>query len=275
MADLADIKNPKKVTRELSQDDGMSGVAFRPDGGLSTPKRWRVRRTFGPSIRTVKITGSSRQDRGRIFIRRFRPMEKTIVFTSDRAGSLDLWRMNIDGGNVARLTEVDDNESQPSFTADGAWIVFQRSGNDGRSSIWKIPEVAASRSNFACRSVAATHFADGRLLACEFSATPNGARKIGIYSIDDSHQIALHDFPTIIASSIFRWSNDGKSLIYVHRLDGGFEIWSQPLSGGQPSRLAASNGDRIYDFDISRNGKAVVFSRGTENSDVILVNGIR
>src|SRR5436190_3066619 len=275
-ADLADIRNPKKITSELSQDDGMSGVAFRPDGGIVYSKRV----TGSQDIWSVDPNGENNRQltvrSGSNFHPTVSPDGKTIVFTSDRAGSLDLWRMNMDGSSVARLTEVDENESQPSFTADGAWIVFQRSGNDGRSSIWKIPASGGEPVQLLPAGASRPRISpDGKLLACEFSATPNGATKIGIYSVDDGKEIALYDFSTIVASSIFRWSNDGKSLVYVHRLDGGFEIWSQLLSGGQPSRLAASNGDRIYDFDISRNGKAVVFSRGTENSDVILVNGMR
>ncbi|MEK6398457.1 MAG: hypothetical protein V4734_10260, partial [Terriglobus sp.] len=65
---------------------------------------------------------------------RISPDGKTIVFASDRAfktaengasmGSYDLWSVPIEGGSPKQLTQSDEDEFGPSWSADGNSIVF-------------------------------------------------------------------------------------------------------------------------------------------------------
>jgi hypothetical protein len=49
----------------------------------------------------------------------------------------------------------------------------------------------------------------------------------------------------------------------------------QPLEGGEPKQLTNFTSDLIYSFDLSRDGKQLVFSRGIRSSDVVLFSGIK
>ena len=55
------------------------------------------------------------------------PDGNLIVFTSERAGSADLWVVNADGTNLRQLTsDPDADERQPWWSPDGRRIVYSR-----------------------------------------------------------------------------------------------------------------------------------------------------
>ncbi|MDQ6827276.1 MAG: hypothetical protein M3081_00240, partial [Gemmatimonadota bacterium] len=63
---------------------------------------------------------------------RISPDGKLIAFVSDRAGQNNLWVMNIDGSNPHSVfTDLTVRVSTPAWTADGEFIVVQRSGTGG------------------------------------------------------------------------------------------------------------------------------------------------
>jgi len=59
-----------------------------------------------------------------------------------------------------------------------------------------------------------------------------------------------------------------RSLIGV----GGISnIWSQPIDGSAPRQLTNFKSDLIFAFDLSRDGKQIVLSRGNISNDVVLI----
>ena len=63
------------------------------------------------------------------------PNGKTVLFSSDRGGGVMLYSMNIDGGNIKRLTYQGSYNSTPDYSPDGKQVVF--SGySKGRSDIF-------------------------------------------------------------------------------------------------------------------------------------------
>ncbi len=52
------------------------------------------------------------------------PKGRTLVFTSDRAGSFDIYTLDLDTRAVRRLTSDPRDESSPSWSADGAYIYY-------------------------------------------------------------------------------------------------------------------------------------------------------
>jgi hypothetical protein len=51
------------------------------------------------------------------------PDGRYIVFTSNRAGVLNIWRMNSDGSDLLRLTDR-GGEKYPHCSPDGNWVIY-------------------------------------------------------------------------------------------------------------------------------------------------------
>jgi Tol biopolymer transport system component len=60
----------------------------------------------------------------------------SIVFTSDREGSADLFRVKPDGTRIERLTDSPAYDDQAAFSPDGKQLVFVTTRNGGTADLW-------------------------------------------------------------------------------------------------------------------------------------------
>ena len=92
-----------------------------------------------------------------------------------------------------------------------------------------------------------------------------------------------------------RWTPDGRAIIYnatpggvlsrvtnvlIQPLDaaplsGVTNLWIQPLDGGPPKQLTNFTSESFFSFDWSRDGKWLVYGRGTATSDAVLITDFR
>jgi TolB protein len=104
------------ISHHAQDDDGRSNVYIVPvEGG--EPKRITPR---GPS-----------------YFHSWSPDGRTLVYTGDRDGLLDIYRISADGGAEERLTDAEGVDDGPEFTPDGQWIYFN-SSRTGRMQIWRM-----------------------------------------------------------------------------------------------------------------------------------------
>src|SRR5213595_400065 len=67
------------------------------------------------------------------------PDGTSIVFTSDRDGSADLYRVKPDGTGLERLTDSPAYDDQAAFSPDGKHLVFVTTrGADGTADLWTL-----------------------------------------------------------------------------------------------------------------------------------------
>jgi TolB protein len=66
------------------------------------------------------------------------PDGRSIVFTSERAGSADLFRVNPDGSELTRLTTDPAYDDQAAFSPDSKEVVFVSTRGGGRPRLWTI-----------------------------------------------------------------------------------------------------------------------------------------
>ena len=59
-----------------------------------------------------------------------------IVFTSERAGSADLYRVKPDGSSLERITDDPAYDDQAAFSPDGKQVVFVSTRAGGRANLW-------------------------------------------------------------------------------------------------------------------------------------------
>ncbi len=66
------------------------------------------------------------------------PDGKSLVFTSDRNGSGDLYRVNPDGSGLMRLTTEPTYDDQAAFSPDGQQLVFVSTRGKGTANLWTL-----------------------------------------------------------------------------------------------------------------------------------------
>jgi Tol biopolymer transport system component len=198
------------------------------------------------------------------------PDGRYVVFSSDRSGPLCLWRIDIDGSNPKQLTN--QTSAHPNFSADGRTIAYESITN-----IYTISTVSIDggepRQLTTTTSAKPVFSPDGTQIACiyeEEEAKP----KISIIAAKDGVLIKAFPLPSGLSFPI-RWTPDGKAIMYALRRRGVANLWVQPVDGGEPRQLTNFTSDIILSYDLSRDGKNLVFSRGTRTSDVVLFRGIK
>jgi serine/threonine protein kinase/Tol biopolymer transport system component len=189
------------------------------------------------------------------------PDGRFIVFTSKRAGSQNIWRMNTDGSNPVRLTSG-GYEDMASVTRDGKWVVYYAA-----RSIMKVPTDGGTPIKLVEKPTYSPALSpDGRLLAF-FTNDKQGGDPwhIEVYDLQTLDRIARIE-PADAANPLgnLRWTPDGRELSYVSAADGESNIWQQPLGGGAPRQITHFKDAEILSFSWSADGSQVVCVRNSK-----------
>ncbi|MFJ8579953.1 VWA domain-containing protein [Micromonospora sp. NPDC093277] len=67
------------------------------------------------------------------------PDGRRVAFSSDRAGSADLWTVGVDGTGLRRLTDHPAEDSWPTWSPDGTRIAFASTRDDPAGDLWVMP----------------------------------------------------------------------------------------------------------------------------------------
>ena len=191
-----------------------------------------------------------------------------IVFTSVRSGKgVTIWRMDANGGNLKELT-AGPNDRSPVCSPDGQWVVYQASISVAKIAI--DGGAAATLSTSAMFTGAVSP--DGKMIAVS-----------ALQGVVPNFHVVWVIVPANGGAPLYtvnadartnqrgRFTPDGRSLAYVVDEHGVSNLWTLPLTGGDPKQLTDFKSDRIFDFAWSRDGKQLALSRGQVSSDVVLL----
>jgi len=183
------------------------------------------------------------------------PDGTSLVFTSNRGGRFDLWRVPLDGGRPAgepeRLTETKGSCSHPTFSPDGKWIAYHRL-EEGKRDVWLLPSVGGE--SFRVTGEGSSDFLpewspDGRFLA--FISDRSGSNEVWAVPVTDGRASESWERLTRLGIGLFgfAWSPDGQSLACVAGTAGSSDVWLCPLGGGEARRLTYEAGARFVAWD--------------------------
>jgi len=240
-------------------------LAWTPDGGLVyvLARNLWVLDAGGGAPR--QLTANARDN----WMPHVTPDGRFIVFLSNRAGDIRLWRIDADGDNPVQLSDVE--AASPQCSPDGRWVLILRSIDD-RSTIWRVPIEGGTPvpwiEDEAHRPALSP---DGRWLAYEYPDLSRTATHVAVRSTAGGTPLKTFDFDA--GYGTIRFSPEGDGLVYIGNRNA--EILLQPLAGGPPRTLVHSAFETLFAFALSPDGKQIAYTSGLLTSDAVLFQDLR
>ena len=284
IAPAGDLSHPVQMTsgepspivvREL--DDGrlvmlVAGVESSQPGSQDASD---TRGSEGTAVWTMNVDGTHRtrwvgiQDPDWI-----EPCGKALLVLSRKDGNLSLLRY--DGDNPTPKALVSGDISEPSCSPDGTFAYYANASHPEK--IHRIASDAGSTGTIAdvLGDTIFGHLAispDGKLLAYPYQRY--SPPRVAIAVISTTGGPAIRDFTARGFIDIPHWSPDGRSLQYLVTSDGVTNLWEQPFSGGPAGQITEFKAGEIFDFSWTRDGTHLLLTRGSSNSDVVLIEDPR
>ena len=186
-----------------------------------------------------------------------------------RRGQTQLYVMNADGTGTRRIAEELDVRGAPAWSPDGQWLAVA-ANRDGEPRLFKIPVGGGTPV----------------LLVNEYSTDPIWAPSgrflvysgadVGTNLSGESRERRRHAAPSAEADAHPRRQAsgllDGEDALVILKGDVSHkEFWVVDLkTGGERQLTNLGREFAIGDFDVSRDGREIIFDRVREDSDIVL-----
>jgi Tol biopolymer transport system component len=174
-----------------------------------------------------------------------------------RSGKRQLHVLSADGAELQPIAEGIDVQGSSSWSLDGRWIVTGGSAANGPG-LFKIPLEGGSPVRLvAGQALNPVWSPDAPLLAVR----PDGT------------SVKLPEIILRRLGERVRFLPDGKSLIYMQGVLASQDFWLLDLASMKSRPLTRlQNRATMQTFDITSDGKQIVFDRLRENSQVVMVD---
>jgi Tol biopolymer transport system component len=179
-------------------------------------------------------------DPGRDDFQAWSPGGSQILFTSKRDGSQAIYVVEIEGGEPARLTELDSNSGQPDWSPDGTRIAFMSDRDGGDVEIFLMDADGRNLTRLTNSPGFDGYPAwspDGSKIA--FSSLRDGNNEIYVMKADGSDQINLTNSPDSQEAirGDFAWSSDGSQILFHSDRDGSADVFVMDDDGSHQINL--------------------------------------
>jgi serine/threonine protein kinase/Tol biopolymer transport system component len=196
-----------------------------------------------------------------------------IVFSSNKAGTFNIWRMNADGGADPTQLTFSDGNFYPSCSADNKWVFYENQSN-GKTTLWKVPleggEAVPVSDDYGRMPVVSP---DNRFIASRHFIAE---RRLGIalLPLTGGPPAKLLPIP-IIEWQRVQWTPDGRALTYIKTVNGVSNIWRYDLDSGQTKQLTDFDSEKIFSYAWSPDFQQLACMRGAIISDVVAISNFR
>lgn len=280
-----DLQQARQLTSGERSLDGFAGVAWTPENRI-------VFSSFVNNVTDLHSTDPDGSDRVQLIMNAGQDNTdpsiaadaSSIVFTSNRTGSSQIWRMDIDGRNQRQLTFDEGTKERAAagtLSPDGREVFFIKLGA-GPASIWKMPieggeALQVSRLKEATAESFVSVSPDGKWLAYRHVSTrqePQSEERkmqIGVVASDGSGEPRVFDLQ--MRKPMIQWSPDSTAFYYAAGTFNSSALMRQPIDGGSPQTLIEFP-DRVFNFAWSQDGKNLAVARGRLSGDAILITNL-
>ena len=177
-----------------------------------------------------------------------------VVFASDREGGGTIWTMATDGSDLEKVAAPTSEGSylqEPTFSPDGAWIVFEDLVSpDDQGTLWKVRADGSERTRLTGEDESRFDDRQANWSPCGdrilFQRREMGADRWRLFTMapdgSDVRPVATGETEATDAS----WSPDCQRIVFSGGVDDGLaSLFVVPADGGDPVRVTTA-GDR-YD----------------------------
>jgi Tol biopolymer transport system component len=172
------------------------------------------------------------------------------------------------------MTSGDRYERDPSFSPDGHWL-FYRSYDGEHLEVFRLPvdggEPVRLTEGFLADNPKVSP--DGKTIAAFYREHGGAPLKIILLPVEGGKPSKILDVPQTVTN--FKWIPDGRSLAYGATEKGVSNIWALQIDGGKARKITDFTSGQLYWFDLDKDGKPTLFSRGETRKDVVLITGFR
>jgi Tol biopolymer transport system component len=173
------------------------------------------------------------------------PDGREIVFSSNRAGEFNLWRIPASGGSPKHLAWAGENSWFPAISQQGHRLVFARFQLDTNIYRMEVRPSTAERKP-PTKLIASTrddanpyYSPDGKRIV--FASNRSGNYELWVCDSDGSNPVQLTSFG--YAAPWGGWSPDGKWIAFDSNLKGNWDVYVIDAEGGAPRRLTTHPGE--------------------------------
>jgi gamma-glutamyltranspeptidase/glutathione hydrolase len=242
---------------------GARSPAYAPDGRLAVSVDGDLLVQQSPGGRWMRVTSGPAWDRDPVWTRD----GSALVFSSDRGGNFDLWRVRVNadgtGAEPERITRTPEPESAPTIAPDGSIAFVRGSGNAAR--IWiRVPDGSEKRLNATEQvELAPSYSPDGTRIA--WLQVVETGRRLVSRAIGGGAQGGPTSSRDVVANSDrnperIAWAPGGDLIAFTAGSRGG--VYVAPIDGRWTNLASTKHGDLAWSAD----GKTIAIA---EHEDVV------
>ncbi|HQU82295.1 MAG TPA: protein kinase [Pyrinomonadaceae bacterium] len=288
VAGIWEFETATGKSRQISPNDkdkiGTEGLAVLPNGKLLYVKAISIEdaEIWEMDVEAKVAKRLTPPNSGRNYNPLISPDGNYIYYESFKNGATDIWRMNADGANPTQITKtVDIYERLMSVSNDGKNIIFtERNKNGGLPAI--VGTNIETGETFSILRDDKQYPEGGKL-------SPDGKSMLFLNAPIDfgtgvmpqtSLYVAPFDGKNIgepkqilktLNSNQYRWSADGKAILFTELSSGNTDIWSMNLNDGKKTKITNFNLEAIVRYAVSSDGKKIYLVRRSTTQDIILI----